>query len=291
MDFAKLHGLGNDFLIVRVGEPGGAQRTLASLARSACHRHLGVGADGVVFYQPTVGDREAEVSALIFNADGSRAEMSGNGVRCLAAWLCLSGRNTSGTVRVRTVSGVKTLMLQQRDGKVFTFESSMGHPITEPERIPLRPGPASGPAVDWQLTVGQESVPITAVSMGNPHCSTFWADITMAPIDALGPLLENHPSFSNRTNVEFIQVIDSHHLRVRFWERGVGRTLSSGTGSSAAAVAAILTRRAGSPVRVETELGSLLVRWDPPNELFLSGPAEFICSGSYAEGDASTDTT
>jgi glutamate carboxypeptidase len=202
-----------------------------------------------VFYQPTIGDREAEVSALIFNADGSRAEMSGNGVRCLAAWLCRSGQNPSGTVRVRTVSGVKVLVAQRHDAKIVTFESSMGHPITEPERIPMRSGPPSGPVLDWQLTIGQQTVPVTATSMGNPHCSTFWPDVDSAPIDILGPLLERHACFPNRTNVEFVQVLDPHRLRVRFWERGVGRTLSSGTGSSAAAVAAILTGRVESPGR------------------------------------------
>ncbi len=286
MEFAKLHGLGNDFLVIRVGDAGGAQRTLTSLATALCHRHIGIGADGVVFYQPTIGDGDAEVAALIFNADGSRAEMSGNGLRCLAAFLCLSGQHQAASIRVRTVAGVKTLTLRQREGKLLTFETSMGRPVTEPERIPLRPGPPSGPAIDWPLTVGVESVPVTASSMGNPHCSTFWPDVAQAPVDSLGPLLERHAAFPNRTNVEFIQVLDRHRLRVRFWERGVGRTLCSGTGSSAAVVAATLRKEVESPVTVETELGSLLVRWDAPGELHLTGPAELICTGVYAEGDA-----
>jgi diaminopimelate epimerase len=285
MEFAKLHGLGNDFLVIRVGDAGGVQRTLSSLSTALCHRHLGVGADGVVYYQPTIGDPEADVSALIFNADGSRAEMSGNGLRCLVAYLCLSGQHQAAELRVRTVAGVKTLTLKERSGKVLTFETSMGCPITEPERIPMRPGPASGPVIDWPLTVGIDTVSITASSMGNPHCSTFWPDVAKAPLDTLGPLLERHSAFPNRTNVEFIQVIEPHRIRVRFWERGVGHTMCSGTGSSGAAVASILRKEAVSPVTVETELGSLLVRWDPPGELYLTGPAEFICSGSYPEGD------
>ena len=289
MEFAKLHGLGNDFLVVRVGDASGSQRTLSSLSTSLCHRYLGVGADGVVYYQPTIGDGEADVSALIFNADGSRAEMSGNGLRCLAAYLCLSGQHRDATLRIRTVAGIKTLNLKQRTGKIFTFETSMGRPITDADRIPMRPGPASGPVVDWPLTVGSETVLVTASSMGNPHCSTFWPDVAKAPVDSLGSLLERHPAFPNRTNVEFIQVIERHRIRVRFWERGVGRTLCSGTGSSGAVVAAILRREAESPVTVETELGSLLVRWEPPGELYLTGPAEFICSGVYPEGDVLTE--
>ncbi len=285
MDFAKLHGLGNDFLIVRVGEAGGIQHPLPVVARAICDRHVGVGADGVVYYQPTIGDREADFSALIFNADGSKAEMSGNGVRCLAAYLCRSGQHQSNLLRIRTDSGVKGLKLQAHDAKVFTFEMSMGHPITEPSKIPLRPGPAVGPVVDWPLSVSGDTVLVTATSMGNPHCSTFWPDVGQAPVQELGPLLESHPAFPNRTNVEFIQVLDSHTLRVRFWERGVGPTLCSGTGSSAAAVASVLRKQAESPVTVETEMGTLLVRWNPPGELLLTGPAEFICSGVYAVAD------
>lgn len=281
MEFAKLHGLGNDFLVGNASEAGGPQRSLAALARKICDRHLGVGADGILYYQPTVGDRDAEFSTLIFNADGSRAEMSGNGVRCLAAFLYHTGQVSAKAVRIRTVAGVRTLTLKDQLGKVYTFEGSFGQPITDPLRIPGRFGGQSGPIVNFPLAVGSETVRISASSMGNPHCSTFWPELESAPVESLGPALENHASFPNRANVEFIQVVDRHRVRVRFWERGVGRTLASGTGSAAAVVAAILNDFAESPVTVETELGSLLVNWSPPAELFVTGPAEFICSGSY----------
>ena len=282
MEFAKLHALGNDFLVMNVAGAAYAQ-ALASHARQICDRHCGVGADGILYYQPTIGDPESDFSALIFNADGSKAEMSGNGVRCLAAFLHQSGQSRQSTVRIRTVSGIKRLTLHGNDGETYTFETSMGTPITDPVRIPARLAGLPGPVVRYPLEVGSEVVKVTLCSMGNPHCSTFWPDLDSAPIDRLGALLERHDIFPNRTNVEFIQVVDRHQLRTRFWERGVGRTLASGTGSSAAAVAAILSDLAESPVTVLTELGALLVSWENEGEVLLTGPAEFICTGRYTK--------
>ncbi len=287
MKLAKLHGLGNDFLVGVGADAGSASQSLSSLARSACRRHTGIGADGVVFYQPTVGDAAAEVSALIYNADGGRAEMSGNGTRCLAAYLVHSGAISAQLLRIRTVSGIKTFTLRERMGRTYVFESSLGSPITDPAAIPVYLGSGNKPIIGFPLEVGSEIVPVTISSMGNPHCSTFWPDITQAPVHALGPRLEHHSCFPNRTNVEFIQVIDRHRIRVRFWERGVGHTLSSGTGSAGAVVAAILNRFVESPVTVEVEQGSLAVRWQPPGELALTGPAEFICSIDYPDTPSS----
>lgn len=281
MKFAKLHGLGNDFLVVNVAGDARPNLPYGSLARRLCERRSGVGADGILFYQGTLGDRDADASVLIFNADGSRAEMSGNGIRCLAAYLLHSDEVTKDEIRIRTVSGVKSLKLQSRDGIRYFYECSMGAPILEPRHIPCTLTHLKPPIIDHALVVGSRSVSVTITSMGNPHCTTFWEDVEGAPVDSLGPALENHSIFPNRSNVEFAQVLDRRRMRVCFWERGVGRTLSSGTGSSAAAAAAILSRRAESPVTVETTLGSLLVRWNGSDELFLTGPAEFICSGDY----------
>jgi len=283
MKFSKLHGLGNDFLVARAEAAAEAGRPLSPLVIRACHRHTGIGAVGVVFFQPTVGDAEADVSALIFNADGSRAEMSGNGTRCLAAYLVYSGELRTQVIRIRTVSGVKTFALKDQKDRTCIFESSLGQPVTEPARIPVRLGTGPAALVDFPLTVGSEFVRVTISSMGNPHCSTFWPNVNQAPLETLGPMLERHGCFPNRTNVEFIEVLDRHRIRVRFWERGVGPTLASGTGSSAAAVAAILNRLVESPVTVEVELGSLLVEWQPPGEVLLTGPAEYICSGNFPE--------
>jgi diaminopimelate epimerase len=283
MKLAKLHGLGNDFLVAFGAEAGSASQSLSSLAQSACQRHTGIGADGVVFYQPTVGDAEADVSALIYNADGSRAEMSGNGTRCLAAYLIHSGGVPARSLRIRTVSGIKTFTLKERVGRAYIFESSLGSPIIDPAAIPVNLGSRNVPVIGFSLEVGSQVVPVTISSMGNPHCSTFWPDVTQAPVETLGPQLERHSCFPNRTNVEFIQVVDRHCIRVRFWERGVGRTLASGTGSAGAAVAAILNRFVESPVTVEVEQGNLVVQWQPPGELILTGPAEYICSVDFPD--------
>lgn len=285
MEFAKLHGLGNDFIVVRVGESDGYQRSLASLGRKICDRHRGVGADGIVFYQPTRGDHDAEFSAMIYNADGSKAEMSGNGIRCLAALLVHRGEHTSKVVRVRTISGIKTLTLTGRENLLYHFKCTMGYPITELSKIPVSIEGEKGPLLNYPLSLGEETVGVSLCSMGNPHCSTFWTDVTQAPLSELGARLEKHPAFPNRTNVEFIQLVDRTRIKVRFWERGVGQTLSSGTGSSAAAVAAILRGLADSPLTVETELGCVVVGWHQGQELQLTGPAEFICAGDYTAGD------
>ncbi len=282
IEFGKLHGLGNDFLVTKIGEGEAPAAFLAQLARDICDHHLGVGADGVMYYLPAMNDPEADFSTFIFNADGSQAEMSGNGIRILAAYLRYTGEHTAQDIRIRTVCGIRSLKLMGHEGNIYTFESSMGKPITEPAKIPCLLAPGPDPIVDFPLAVGSELVRVTVSSTGNPHCSIFWPDVARAPFETLGPFLEKHPGFPNRTNVEFVQVLDRHRLRVRFWERGVGHTFASGTGSCGASVAAILNNLAESPVTVETELGSLLVRWNPGEELYLVGPAEFICCGAYA---------
>ena len=279
MEFAKLHGLGNDFLVIPADFTRQGTGSLATLAQKVCHRHCGVGADGIMYYETAIEDSEAEYVTRIFNADGSEAEMSGNGIRCLAAFLHHSVRYPSSSISIRTPSGVKSLILQQSDGPLYIFECAMGVPITDPELIIGNSELGSGPIVDYPLAIGDELIQVTLSSMGNPHCSTFWPDVSTAPIDTLGPALEGHRIFPNRANIEFIQVLDRHRLRVRFWERGVGRTLASGTGSSAAAVASLLQGFTENPVTVETEMGSLVVRWEAGEQLYLTGPAEYICRG------------
>ena len=279
MKLSKLHGLGNDFL-VSDAEEGINGPSLGLLARKLCDRHTGIGADGVLFYEQ-LRDEDADVVTQIYNADGSEAEMSGNGTRCLAAHLIRTGRIARPNVRIRTIAGIKTYTLKEQPGNTCIFESSLGEPILDAHRIPVTLESKGGRLVNFPLEVGSEVVRVTISSMGNPHCSTFWPDVRQAPVEVLGPVLERHDCFPDRTNVEFIQVLDRHRIRVRFWERGVGPTLASGTGSSAAAVAAILNGMADSPVRVEVALGNLLVQWQPPGVLYLTGPAEFICMIEY----------
>jgi diaminopimelate epimerase len=278
MKAAKFHGLGNDFLIVRAEDAAETGQSLDRLAQLLCRRHRGIGADGVLFFQPTVRDAEADVSALIFNADGSHAEISGNGMRCLAAFLLHEGELDSSFIRIRSVTGVRGFLLKEQTEHTYVFENSLGVPVTDPSGIPVLVGGGLEKIIDFPLHVGSHVIPVTVTSMGNPHCSTFWPDLDGVALETLGPLLENHRSFPKRTNVEFVQVLDAHCLRVRFWERGVGRTLASGTGSAAAVVAAVLQGLVESPVRVEVELGALEVAWEAPGELVITGPAEYVCS-------------
>ncbi|MBM3790067.1 MAG: diaminopimelate epimerase, partial [Acidobacteria bacterium] len=277
-EFAKLHALGNDFLVMRLDQAGEQGVSMAALARRMCDRHRGIGADGILYYQPTIGDGDADVSCLIFNADGSKAEMSGNGVRCLAAFLALRHEDKPQALRVRTVSGIRTCMLRSRQGRICTFETAMGIPVTAPPLVPCTLGSASEPLLDHPVIVDGCEVAVTVLSMGNPHCVTFWPQAADAPLASLGPQLERHHGFPKGTNVEFVEVVNRRRLRVRFWERGVGLTSSSGTGSSAAAAAAILRQAADSPLAVETDGGELTVSWNPPGEVLLTGSAEFICS-------------
>lgn len=281
LEFAKLHSLGNDFLIVRTGESGDLPSSLGSLAVGLCDRHRGVGADGVVFYQPTVSDNEAETAAIIVNADGSKAEVSGNGLRCLAAFLNASGIHRGESLRIRTVVGVRTCRLKEVRNGAYIYESCMGRPVLDPSLVPAHIGGSPGPVIDYPLEIATGVVVVSVCSLGNPHCSTFWPELSQVHVEGIGPLLECHQAFPRKTNVEFVQVLGKHSLRVRFWERGVGLTMASGTGASAAAVASILRGSAESPVTVYTELGSMSVTWRPGEDLFLTGPAEFICQGTY----------
>jgi len=254
--FIKAHGAGNDFLLSPAANL--PDLDLPSLARAICHRHTGIGADGWILIRDT--------SIRLFNSDGSEPEMSGNGTRCVAAWLIDSGRATD-QVTIHTGAGPKHRRLLRRDGRRFWFEMNMGTPrFDEGEivcTIPLRSGP-------------QE---VTILDVGNPQCVVF---VESFPEDweALGAEIEGHPQFPKRTNVSFVRVIDPHTIETRFYERGAGVTLSSGTGSTGAGAAAVLRKVAQSPVEIRTPAGeSLELRWD--DSVYLTGPAELIGSGEF----------
>ncbi|MGH9784345.1 MAG: diaminopimelate epimerase [Terriglobia bacterium] len=271
--FTKAHGAGNDFLIVDLGSvpsPDWIQRI--------CDRHCGMGADGVLLLT-IPGTAGADADLRIFNSDGGEAEISGNGTRCAAAWL-VEARGMGPRLAIRTGAGVKRLALLAREAHRFSFEMEMGRPVFSANEIPFRPGSAvTEPIVDFTLPLADGSRRVTITSMGNPHCSLLVEDFD-CDWQALGAEIERHPFFPNRTNVEFCRVVAKHEIEVRFWERGVGMTLSSGTGSCAAAVAAILNQKVASPVSVKTPAGELIVRWDPES-VFLTGPAEMVCRGEF----------
>ena len=225
------------------------------------------------------GTEGADADLRIFNNDGGEAEISGNGTRCAAAWL-VEARGMGQQLAIRTGAGLKHLALLARAAHRFSFEMEMGKPVFSASAIPFRPGSVvPEPIVDFALPLADGTRRVTVTSMGNPHCSLLVESLDW-DWQVLGAKIERHPFFPNRTNVEFCRVVSKHAIEVRFWERGVGMTLSSGTGSCAAAVAAILNQKAASPVSVRTLAGELIVRWDPAG-VFLTGPAEIICQGEY----------
>jgi len=235
---------------------------MAALAIAICERHTGAGADGWIVLAETRSDAvDAHVSMELWNSDGSRSEISGNGTRCAAAVLVDAG-HASGEVRIATGAGVKSLRLLERHGREFAFEMNMGPAIIEDLHANLAPG--------------RECV---VLNVGNPQCAVFSADFDF-DWRTLGSALERHPRFPDRTNVSFVRVVDQHTLDVRFFERGAGETMSSGTGSTGAAAAAIARGFVTSPVQVLTPAGPLDVRSEAA-EYRLTGPAELVAAGEY----------
>ena len=259
MRFAKAHAYGNDFLYVRSGDA--AETTRVQLARDMCHRHAGVGADGLIFYE----HQGAEASMVLLNADGSRAEISGNGVRGLAALLLQHDAREGVSLAVRTGAGVKALTRTAVEGSRQTFRSSMGQPAG------LR-----------QMTVdaGGESLAAVLLNMGNPQCVLVGALPDERRFRRLGAALERHALFPEGTNVEFAHVVAPDRVQILIWERGVGPTASSGTGSCAALVAAAAYGGAGRLAEVVAPGGPQRVEWLDEG-VFLTGWAEIICEGEW----------
>lgn len=254
--FVKASACGNDFLII---DNQYAPADIAELSRTICDRHNGVGADGVEWVLPA---SDADLAIRLVNADGSDAEISGNGTRCVAAWFCAE-RSDQESVVIRTGAGLKICDLTGRDGRRFLFRSSMGAPEIG--------GEAS-------FAVGGKEVSGVLVSMGNPHFVTFVSEFDRG-WQSWAAQIAVHKGFPHGTNVELVRVRSRHEIEVRFWERGVGETLSSGTGSSAAAVASIHADKVKSPVQVLAPGGAQTVRWD--TEVLLDGPATILCRGEF----------
>lgn len=259
MRFTKMHGLGNDYLYVYGPTPADA----AALSRKYSDRHFGVGSDGMIFIEPS--DR-ADFRMRIFNADGSEAKMCGNGIRCVGKYVYDKGYTEKTRLEIDTLSGVKRLELQVRDGKVRGVTVDMGKVSVEQ---------------DVTVTADGEARLLTPVSVGNPHAVVFVADAEQAPLTTVGPLIEHAPSFPDGVNVEFVSPLGPDRLRMRVWERGSGVTMACGTGACAAAAAAVKKGLCSPAVPVQVELDggtlSILVRGD--GTVSMTGPAETICEG------------
>ncbi len=276
MHFTKVHGLGNDFVMVEAASenlPG----DLSELARKVCHRHFGIGADGLVLIWPS---DTSDICMQVINSDGSEAEMCGNAIRCVSKFVYEKGIIKKKQIQVETKAGIRVPEVYvDENGMVSAVRVNMGEPKLNRKDIPME-GPA-GKVVGENLKVGEHNFKITAVSMGNPHAVIFVSDVDEVPISHWGPRIEKHKAFPNKTNVEFVQVLNPSEIRMRVWERGAGPTMACGTGACASAVAAIINGYTERIVSVHLPSGSLEVEWSEQNYVYMTGPAEEVFTGEY----------
>ncbi|HVR69593.1 MAG TPA: diaminopimelate epimerase [Vicinamibacteria bacterium] len=274
MHFAKAHGLGNDFILVPEAD---APAERAAWARRLCDRHLGIGGDGVIVY----GLEPDTVRMRLVNADGSDGEVSGNGVRCLAAFAA-GRRGLSARHVVLTPVGPRPVSVADLDQGRYRVSTGLGPAILESGRIPVALDPPRPRVVGHPLEAAGQRVTITATSLGNPHCAVFVdTPATDELLATLGPALERHAFFPRRTNVEFVTVEGADRIRVRFWERGVGYTRASGTGAASAVVASVLNDRTGRRVTVACDGGTLEVEWPEGGEVRQVGEVEIVFEGRW----------
>ncbi len=277
MKFTKLHGCGNGYIYVNLFEEKLENPAEMSIKVSDCH--FGIGSDGLI----TIGPSEiADFTMHIYNADGSEAEMCGNGVRCVGKYVYDHGLTDNTEITVETGAGIKILNLNVENGKVATVRVDMGEPIFTPSEIPVK---ADGDKViNEPILVGDKEWNMTCVSMGNPHAVVFVDDVKSFPLEKYGPLFENHERFPKRTNTEFVNVVSRNEAYMRVWERGSAETWACGTGTCATVVACILNGLTDRKVLVHLLGGDLVIEWDEEtNHVFMTGPATEVFSGEYNE--------
>ncbi len=272
MEFVKMHGLGNDFIITRVASWQEAE-ALQPYAVKLCNRYYGIGADGLV----TFGcGKDADLFMRIFNPDGSEAEMCGNAIRCVAQYAWQNRISNNNPVAVKTQAGVKYPEILSGGEENLLVRVDMGEPLLETAGIPML---ASD--IKTIIKINDALFEVTAVSMGNPHCIIFTEDINKIDISKWGPLLEKHSCFPARTNVEFVQVNDPADISLIVWERGAGITQACGTGACATLVAAVLNSQSDRKATVHLPGGDLLIEWQEyDNHVYMTGPAAHIYKGS-----------
>jgi len=275
ISFTKMHGIGNDYVYinafaVKVEDP-------SSLARRVSPRRTGIGSDGLILICPS---QVAHCRMEMYNADGSRGEMCGNGIRCVGKYVYEHGIAQVNPLKVETDAGIKTLFLELRNNRVSRVTVDMGEPTLEGSRIPVA---AVGEIVDHPLAVNGTSYRVTCVSMGNPHCVVFVDNVDLLDLEEVGPQFEHHPFFPQRVNTEFIRILDPKELIMRVWERGSGETAACGTGACAAVVAAVLNRKSDRRVTVHLRGGDLEIEWrEQDNRIYMTGAAEEVFEGALA---------
>jgi diaminopimelate epimerase len=277
MNFIKLQATGNDFVLIDGRRM--RQRDWSALAKAMCHRHFGVGADGILLILPS---KVADFYMRMFNPDGSEAEACGNGLRCAARYATDNGLAKGPEIRIETPAGMKIARIKSSK----SIQIAMGKPTLRPSSIPVildRKGIAeASPVIDYPLTIGKMKLKITCVSLGNPHAVCFLEQpVSDFPLAEVGSKMEHHPMFPNRVNFEIVNVISRKKLKARVWERGAEETLSCGTGACAIAVAARLKKLTDNPVDIILPGGTLTVDWYGKGEVFLSGPAKAVFDGEW----------
>ena len=282
--FTKMQGCGNDYIYVNGFTEKIPQEEKTELVRHISDRHFGIGGDGVIFINPSA---EADFEMEMYNADGSRAEMCGNGIRCVAKYVYDKGLTDKNDISVISYGQIKYLQLFLKEGRVDTVRVNMGAPELRPERIPVTVAEAGTPLeqeriVNAPIIVQGKEYKMTCVSMGNPHAVIFLEDVTNLEIEQIGPYFENHERFPKRINTEFVKVLDKKTVQMRVWERGTGETLACGTGCCATVVACILNGLTDEKVTVKLLGGEIEIEWDrEANLVYMTGPAVTVFEGEY----------
>lgn len=286
MKFTKMQGCGNDYVYVNGFTQKVPQEQKPDLVRRLSDRHFGIGGDGVIFINPAT---EADFEMEMYNADGTRAEMCGNGIRCVGKFVYDKGLTDQTDITVVSAGKVKYLTLEVEKkspsdrGQVKRVRVNMGQPILEATQIPVIAPDTPNQVVNVPLQVGDREYRMTCVSMGNPHAVIFTDHVAELPLEKIGPDFENHERFPRRTNTEFVEIEDREHVFMRVWERGTGETLACGTGCCAVAVAGVLNGLTEDTVTVKLLGGELLIHWDrEENIVYMTGPAVSVFEGEIA---------
>ena len=278
MKFTKMHGIGNDYIYINGFEDDIVPEEMIEEIIAMSDRHKGIGGDGVIFIMPS---DKADARMRMFNADGSEGKMCGNGIRCVGKYIYEHDISHNNPLKIETASGIKTLNLEVAQGKVESVTVDMGSPILDPKLIPVDLDVEQ--VINYPLVVNGQEYMITCVSMGNPHCVIFTEGIDYLDLESIGPLFENNPIFPERTNTEFIEIIDDKTMKMRVWERGSGETLACGTGASASVVAAIYNNifTRNQEIKVILKGGELYITLTSDNHVFMRGSATDVFTGEY----------
>ncbi|TCS94592.1 diaminopimelate epimerase [Hazenella coriacea] len=281
MKFTKMHGLGNDFILITQDHPPEV-KVASKMAIQWCNRHQGIGADGLVFLYPT---SDADIAMRIFNADGTLAEQCGNAIRCVAKYYYERISKEKETILIETKVGIQPVWLHTENGVVQQIRVDMGVPKLKAAEIPVLIESQGEPVVSQSITIKDMSFQFTGVSMGNPHIVIPVSDAKAFPVQKWGPLLETHSYFPQKTNVEFATYHTPNEITMRVWERGVGETLACGSGACATLVAGVLTGKSDRRAILHLAGGELEIEWNVEDDhVYMTGPAAFVFSGEWIEG-------